>query len=223
MRKVSLVFIVLGLSVFLLNVSAANEPPMDKKGKWGISLSTSGLSNLGIGLYQGGIGVKHWFSNGFALRTILGIGARSNTLESINPGYTDEKTTQGSFSLNLGTVFHFLQDYKFSPYFYTGTNFTTTATTYYYSIQEQNPPPGRIEKRHISTNSFGMDAGIGLEYFFNKHFSLTGEYLLSLAFQTDKDKTTVVPGPGITQPAVRKISSTTFGAKTSSLILTVYF
>ena len=66
MRKVSLVFIVLGLSVFLLNVSAANEPPMDKKGKWGISLSTSGLSNLGIGLYQGGIGVKHWFSNGFA-------------------------------------------------------------------------------------------------------------------------------------------------------------
>lgn len=222
MRKVSVVFIVLGLVALLLNVSAANEPPMDKKGKWGISLSASGLSNLGIGLYQGGIGVKHWFSEGFALKTILGLSARSRTYHSIDTLYTDNKINQATFSANLGGEFHFLKDSRFSPYFYTGLNYTTMTTTEY-SATPVTRPPGWTTKRHTSTTSFGLDGAIGVEYMFFEHLSLAGEYQVGLSFQTDKIRYTVIPGPGIVQPPELKTTITSFGTKTSSLILTVYF
>jgi len=223
MKKVSFTCMVVGTFFVLFNSSLANDPPIDNKGKLGISLSVSGLNDLRIGLYQGGIGVKHWCSNSFVLKSILGLGISSSTRQNSNPDYTDEETDEGSFSLNLGAEFHFSQDSKFSPYFYTGFNFTTTTTTTYYTIPKLNPPPGRLKKRHISSNSFGLDEAIGLEYFLSKHFSLAAEYQVGLSFQTEKEKTILVSGPGVTQRREVKSSNTTFGAKTSSLLFTVYF
>ena len=207
----------------LLSSCLAKEPSTDNKGKWGVSLSASGLSNLGIGLYQGGIGVKHWCSNGFALKSILGFGGERSVIQGYQ-GYTDNKTNKGNISLNFGTEFHFAQESNFSPYFYTGLNLTNSATTYYNSIPTSNPPSGTWKKRHTSTNSIGLDVAIGLEYLFSEHFSLSGEYQIGLSYQINKEARYYVAGPGVTEitrsPSRR---STTFGAKTSSLILTVYF
>jgi len=222
MKKLSFFCMTVTMIFVLLSSCLAKEPSMDNKGKWGISLSASGLSNLGIGLYQGGIGIKHWCSNSFALKSILGVSGKRTTDFSIYPNYTDQKKNTGSFGLYLGAEFHFSQESKFSPYFYTGLNYTNTASTDYKSIPI-NPPPGTQIKSHVSTNSFGLDEAIGLEYLFSKHLSLAGEYQFGLSFQREKGKSTVVPGPNVTQPPVLKRSSTTFGAKTSSLILTVYF
>jgi len=222
MRKVSIMLVTIGLIFLFLNSCLADDSTMVHKGKWGISLSASGLSNLGIGLYQGGIGVKYWFSNGFALKTILGLSAKSKTNHSADISYTDNKINQASFSVNLGTEFHFSKDSRFSPYVYTGFNYTTTTRTEYFSIPVTNPP-GWSTKQHNSTGSFGLDGTIGLEYFFNKRFSLAGEYQVGLSFQTDKIQSTRVPGPGIIQPPELKTTTTTLGTKTSSLILTVYF
>jgi len=223
MRKVSFVCMVLIMVFVFFNSSLAKEPELQNKGKWGVSLSVSGLDDLGIGLYQGGIGFKYWRSNSFVLKSILGFSGRRSTSQSPDPDYTDTKTNQGSFGLYLGTEFHFSPDSKFSPYFYTGLNFRTSATTYHYSIPKLNPPPSRTKKRRISSNSFGLDGAVGLEYFFSKRLSLAAEYQSSLSFQTDKEKRTLVPGPGITQPRELKSTSTTIGTSTSSLILTLYF
>lgn len=223
MRKASVICMVIVLSFVFFSSSLAEGLSMENKGKWGVSLSVSGLDDLGIGLYQGGIGVKHWFSNSFVLKSILGFSGRRSTRQSPNPDYTDQKTNQGSIRLYLGTEFHFTPDSRFSPYFYTGLKFSTSATTHYYSIPKLNPPPGSTEKRRISSNSFGLDGAIGLEYFFSRRLSLAAEYQSSLIFQTDKEKRTLVPGPGITQPRELKSTSTTIGTSTSSLILTLYF
>jgi len=223
MRKVSLVFIVLGLVALFLNVSLAKEPPMDKKGKWGISLSVSGLSNLGIGLYQGGIGVKHCFSDLFVMKAIFGFSV-DRTTEKNWSGYTDRIIDQGSYSLNLGPEFHFLRHSKFSPYFYSGYNRRYSSTTYHYSLPESNPTPGQLKEQHRSNSSIGVDTGIGIEYLLSKHFSLSAEYLIGFSYQVNKEERTYIPGPGITERLVMPGSSeTTFGARTSSLILTVYF
>jgi outer membrane protein W len=223
MRKVSLVLVTASLIFLFLNSCLANDSTMVRKGKWGISLSASGLSNLGIGLYQGGLGVKHWFSDGLAIKSILSVYAKSSTDANPNPDYTDPKTNRESFAFYLGTEFHFSQESSFSPYFYTGINYSHNATTNYYSIPEQNPTPGMPKKRRTSTNSFGFDGAVGIEYFFGRHFSLAAEYLGGLSFETNKDERTVVSGPNISQPPELKSSSTTLSSKTSSLILTVYF
>ncbi len=73
MRKVSFACMVIMVVFIFFNFSLAKEPSLGNKVKWGVSLSASGLSNLGIGLYQGGIGIKHWCSNSFVLKTILGV------------------------------------------------------------------------------------------------------------------------------------------------------
>ncbi len=224
MRKLSLIFLTVGTVFLFLNSCLANDSTMVRKGKWGISLSASGLSNLGIGLYQGGIGVKHWFSDFFALKAILGFGVNGTTEQSTSSDYTDRKVNQGSYSLNLGTEFHFLHDSKFSPYFYSGFNRTYSSITYHYSVPRLNPSPGLLKEQHSSTSSIGVDAGIGLEYVFSRHFSLSGEYIVGFSYQVNKREWIYVPGPGVTERVTMPGSSqTTFGAKTSSLILTIYF
>lgn len=223
MRKVSLMLVTVGLIFLFLNSCLANDSTMVHKGEWGISLSANGLSDLGIGLYQGGIGVKHWFSDLVVVRAILGFSVDSRTEQNWSD-YTDRKINQGSYSLNLGPEFHFLRDSKFSPYFYAGFNRSYSSTTYHYSLPRSNPTPGLLKEQHRSTSSIGVDAGIGLEYVFSRHFSLSGEYLAGFSYQVDKQEWIYVPGPGITERVVVPGSSeTTFRAKTSSLILTVYF
>ena len=222
MRKVSLMLVTVGLIFLFLNTCLANDSTMVRKGKWGISLSVSGLSNLGIGLYQGGIGVKHWFSEGFALKSILGLSAKSRAYHSIDTLYSDNKINQATFSANLGGELHFSKGSRFSPYFYTGFNYTMNTTTEY-SATPVSRPPGWNTKRRTSTSSFGVDGAIGVEYMFFQHLSLAGEYQVGLSFQTDKIRNTLIPGPGIVQPPELKTTITSFGTKTSSLILTVYF
>jgi len=222
MRKVSIMLVTIGLIFLFLNSCLANDSTMVRKGKWGISLSVSGLSNLGIGLYQGGLGIKHWFSEGFALKSILGLSARSRTYHSIDTLYSDNKTNQATFAANLGGEFHFSKGSKFSPYFYTGLNYTAMTTTDY-SATPVTKPPGWTTKRHTSTSSYGLDGAIGVEYTFFEHLSLAGEYQVGLSFQTDKIQNTVIPGPGVVQPPEMKTTTTTLGTRTSSLILTGYF
>lgn len=222
MRKLSLIFLTVGAVFLFLNTCLANDSTMVRNGKWGVSLSVSGLNNLGIGLYQGGIGIKHWFSEGFALKTILGLSAKSKTYHSIDTLYSDSKTNQATFAANLGGEFHFSKGSRFSPYFYTGLNYTTMTTTEYYATPITRPP-GWTTKRHTSTSSFGLDGAIGVEYLFLEHLSLAAEYQVGLSFQTDKTRNTVMPGPGVIQSPELKTTTTTLGTKTSSLILTVYF
>jgi len=222
MKKLSFAIFMVVLVFLFLNSCLASDSTIVRKGKWGVSLSASGLSNLGIGLYQGGIGVKHWFSEGFALKSILGFSAKSRTYHSPDTLHTDNKTNQASFSVNLGGEFHFSKGSRLSPYFYTGFNYTTATKTEYYAIPVTRPP-GWSTKSHNVTNSFGVDGAIGVEYVFFKRFSLAGEYQVGLSFQTDKIQNTVIPGPGIVQPPELKTTTTSLGTKTSTLILTVYF
>lgn len=223
MRKVSLVFIVLGLVALFLNVSLAKEPPMDKKGKWGISLSVSGLSNLGIGLYQGGIGIKHWRSDNVAWKARVGYGLTDTFYPAQFQGMTDAKIKQANFSVNLGPEFHFAQESKFSPYFYTGAGISVAVNTYYYSVNISDLTPGTVTKKRTTTTSLGLDGAIGLEYLFSKRLSLAAEYQVSLSYQFYREKWTVSPGTGPTYPITHDSDTFNIGAKTSSLILTVYF
>lgn len=223
MKKLSFLLILMSLIFLLVNSCLANDSTIVRKGKWGVSLSASGLSNLGIGLYQGGIGIKHWRSNDVAWKARVGFGLTDTFYPAQFQGMTDAKIKQANFSLSLGSEFHFAQTSKFSPYFYTGVGVSTSVTTYYYSVNITNPSPGTITKKRTTTTSLGLDGAIGLEYLFNKHLSLATEYQVSLSYQFYREKWTVSPGSGPTHPITHDSDTFNIGTRTSSLILTVYF
>jgi hypothetical protein len=222
MKKLSFFCTAAAMIFVLLSSCLAKEPSIDNKGKWGISLSVSGLSNLGIGLYQGGIGVKHWRTNSFAWKAIVGFGVSNTVYPAYYIGYTDAKTKESKFSINPGLEFHFLKDTKFSPYFYTGFDVSTTSTTYDYSIYIADPTQS-IRQKHISNTSLGLDGALGLEYFFNSHLSLSAEYQINASYQFHREKFTVISNSTATYPITNDYDNFNFGTKTSSLILTIYF
>ncbi len=222
MRKVSLILVSAGMIFLFLNSCLANDSTLVRKGKWGISLSASGLSNLGIGLYQGGIGIKHWNSNSVAWKVILGFSVSNTTYPTPYIGYTDAKTKESKFSINPGLEFHFLKDSKFSPYVYTGFDVSYASTTNDYSIYIANPTE-TIRQKHSTNTSLGLEGAVGLEYFFDKHLSLAAEYQINASYQFHREKFTVIPGQTATYYITKNYDNFNLGTKTSSLILTVYF
>ena len=222
MKKLSFVFVMVSLVFLFLNSCLASDSTIVRKGKWGVSLSASGLSNLGIGLYQGGIGVKHWSSNNTAWKARVGFGLTNTFYPAQFQGMTDAKIKQANFSVSLGPEFHFAQESKFSPYFYTGAGMSTTVNTYYYSVDISSPSPGTVTKKRTTTTSLGLDGAIGLEYLFNKRLSLAAEYQVSFSYQFYREKWTLVPGSSDTR-ITHDSDTFNIGAKTSSLILTFYF
>jgi hypothetical protein len=198
------------------------ESVRSHKGDKGISFSVSGLSSVGIGLVEGGGGLKYWISKRVAIIGSIGIGAYSSTMTYPYPDYTDSKTTSNKFSVFAGVEDHFFIKKKISPYWGGGIRFITYSSTRHYSIPVVSPPSTSTEKEKTSTNSFGIRSFCGIEYFFADWVSLAGQYQIDYYYEKATTKRTLVGGPGVTQPRDRKRTRTTLDLNSSSLVATFY-
>jgi len=231
MRKSIFLPVVLTFLVCFIGISSAEvsgtigDPAKggeSHKGDKGISFSVSGLSSVGIGQFEGGIGGKYWISRKLVIITSIGVSAQRITITSSKPDYTDQKTTYSRFSVFAGVEDHFFIKKKISPYLGGGIRFSTYSSTKYSSIPIHNPPSYAIKKEKISTGTFGIRGFCGIEYFFADWVSLAGQYQIDYFYEKSTRKRILVGGLGVTQPPKYKQTRTTLGLGTSSLVATFY-
>jgi len=223
MRKGAIIPVALAFLLVFTGISSAEESgAKGHKGDKGICFSVSGLSSVGIGQYEGGIGGKYWISKKLALISSIGISVNRQTTTSSHVDYTDTKNNYIRFSLFAGVEDHFFIKNKISPYWGGGLRFSTYTNTIYPSLRIDHPSPGSTKKDKRTTGTFGIRGFCGIEYFFADWVSLAGQYQIDYYYEKSTRKRTVVEGPGVTQPRESKSTRTTLGLGTSSLVATFY-
>jgi hypothetical protein len=190
-------------------------------GKSGLRFTVKGLDHIGLGKVNGGVGFKTWTNDNMAFRGDVGFGVSQSTQKSTDNTKTDVKYKNLNLSVNLGTEVHPITGQRVSPFFGFGINIGTSTSKTEYSILKDNPTPGTDKLYKSSSTSFGGEAFLGVEFFMEKHFSLTGEYDLGLSLSTQKSKTEKVGG--VNELPEAKTTSFSLGVSSASLILTIYF
>jgi opacity protein-like surface antigen len=168
--------LVLGLMAFIISLAgpAAAAPIETKAGTKALVFQFSGLSDLGLSGYQGGIGARYYFQDGMALRPGLDIGISSSKDKTEDPEVKDTGTL---FGLSLAVEKHLAGAKSISPYLGAGVGF-------HYG-QDKTEQGDFSETDKATTISV---AGLaGFEWGFTESLSLGGEY--SLGFATGSHKT----------------------------------
>jgi hypothetical protein len=215
-------FAVTFLTGFTGVVYSEEKATMDHKGDKGISFSVSGLSNVSIGQFEGGIGGKYWISGKTALISSVNFSVSRTTTSPTSKDYTDTKENHDQFSILAGLENHFLAKKKLSPYLGVGLRYLTSTSVKYYSLRKENPYPGSPKEDKITSFNFGVRGFCGIEYFFADWVSLAGQYQIDYYYEKSTLKRTLVEGSTITWPDEMKDTKTTLGLGTSSLVATFY-
>jgi hypothetical protein len=223
MRKVIItLFAVTFLTGFTGVVYSEEKAAMDHKGDKGISFSVSGLSYVGIGQFEGGIGGKYWISGKTALVSSVSFSVSRTTTTPSQQNYTDYKSSYDRFSIFAGMENHFFAKKKLSPYLGIGLRYAASSSVTDFSLPKENPYSGAIKKEETTAFNFGVWGSCGIEYFFADWVSLAGQYHVDYYYEKSTLKRVLVEGSYITQPADRKNTKTTLGLGTSSLVATFY-
>ncbi len=190
-------------------------------GQNGIILAWNGSWELGVGSIEGGIGYKRWMSERVDIKSFVTFGKVDTTIVYYDNGYPPEhRRKEKSFSLLVGAEDHFWHRGRLSFFFGGAVQFKTSSSKIDYVLYD--PHPFETDEVKINKNIFGIQSSFGLEYFFSKRLSLSGQYLIDLSLEKGSRKETWVGGPGVTQPKKQKITTWNLDTSTSLLILTIY-
>lgn len=179
------------------------------------------ISGLNLHALEGGIGYKSWISERSVSKYMIKIAFSQENKEK-NESLKGQQTN----TLTLGCLYGFERHLKkqsgFSPYFgaQLGIIYESienkvipNTTEYYerYSYGYKN----EFKRKELS---FPLYFVTGVEYFFLKHFSFSGQYLIG-GYYCKGEETTNSNIVNSTQ----KISKFYLGISSSSLILSIYF
>ncbi|MCL4540413.1 MAG: porin family protein [Bacteroidetes bacterium] len=185
------------------SVADAQTVNVTAQGNKAVLFNFSGLSNLGLGAYQGGVGGKYYISDGMAVRGMLDFAINNQTTKGA-ANFTDATDNTLGFGLGAGLEYHLPLASKVSPYFGGLVSFMTTAETFTPSVFT-----GTVAtSTKTSTTTFGLGALAGVEYFFNQNISLAAEYQFGLNYSSR------------TNPSVDILD---LGFQTAGLTFAVYF
>jgi len=222
MKRFSFLFLLLCLTIGSIDYIQAETPQRYRHpGRNGIILAWNGSWDLGIGSTEGGIGYKRWISGRVAIKSFVTFGKVDTTIVYYDNGYPPGyRLKEKSFSLLAGAEDHFWRRGRLSFFFGGAVQFKTSYSRIDYTLDY--PYPFDIDDVKMSKNIFGIQASFGLEYFFSKRLSLSGQYQIDLSLEKGSRKDTLVGGPEVTQPEKQKITTWNLGTSTSMLILTIY-
>lgn len=225
-----LVAVLLVLALVCGSVLAADSAkPITKAGSKALMFDLGGLAALSANNYQGGLGLKYYISNGFAVRVALGFNLSSETTK--NPStvvplpatqLSESKLSSMSFTIAPGIQYDLVTTNAVVAYVGGQVSFTS-------SNQERTGNNAGFGVNFTKDNSFkssstvfGAAAFIGVEWFAWESLSLAGEY--RFGFSTSSGKTeSSSPTASASQDAP---SSTAFGINSgngANLTLSVYF
>ena len=201
------------------------------QGSKGLLFSFSGLSNLGVNNFNGGLGGKFFLSNAMALRAAI-LFSHANQEVLANPGVgqvgTDGSQTGTEFGISAGMEYHLLST-RVSPYVGAEIGFSSASTE---SKSAGSVTPPTVFTQTTTKNSTGgllgylagmnisISAILGVEFFLTKELSLAGEYQLGYGMLSRPDME-VITGPTTTKTKSGSFSA--IGVSTTALTLAVYF
>lgn len=183
--------VIVTIFMMVLSMNAQEEKAFMERGARAILFEFSGLDNLGVNSYRGGIGAKYFWSNDLAIRGSLQF---ANIREDIPFPGTDgvdgyEKASQ--FGLLVAVEKH-LTTSRLSPYFGGGLGLSFTST-------EEKTPDVDADAQITYKNGWVFDDDyrgetgfqifgiIGAEIFVLRMLSLSAEYQLVYAKSSIKD------------------------------------
>jgi hypothetical protein len=209
--------------------AASDFTPGNVAGSKALLFSFSGLSVLGGGAFNGGIGGKYYLTEPLALRAGLQFLTASQSLPA-NPAVgqpgTDGSRSATQIGINAAIEYH-LAKARVSPFVGGGILFSSTSTDYKSpvagtgaTVETQNARAGEVIDGTTYTGGLSLGfAGLGgIEFFITQELSLSAEYQLGFAMK-NRYAEKVVNG------LETKVGGTnTFGITASGLLtLAVYF
>jgi opacity protein-like surface antigen len=220
MKKVAILFTIL---ILVGSISFGQDiPPGPSAGSKGILFSFSGLSNLGAGSYDGGIGLKLYLSDYMAVKGMVQFALSSTKTppNNVPAGWqsADATTSDNTFGVGGAIELHFTKS-RISPYIGAGILFGTRST-------EDAAPGATLYQTTIKnangSTSISIGALLGVEYYVTNGVSLSAEY--GLGFTSTSYKDVEVSTPGIPTQTTKQGSATAIGIQNSgALTLAVYF
>jgi opacity protein-like surface antigen len=197
---------VLGILAFVLTMAGpTSAAPIDTKaGTKAVVFQFSGLSNLGVSEYMGGIGMRYYIQDDLALRPGINIGIGTAKDKQQDP---ERKTTDTTFGLNLTLEKHMAGAASISPYIGARAGFD------YSKDKNEQGDNESTDKR----TGFGVAGVLGFEWGFTESLTLGGEYALGVRSGSRE----VEVKTGSTTETTRDESSMDFGISTASVFLSV--
>jgi hypothetical protein len=186
-EKMKKVLLVLGLLAFVVTLASpvVAAPIETKAGTKAMVFQFSGLSNLGLGTYNGGIGMRYYLSDGLALRPGVQFGVQSATQKKTD-SLPKREEASAQIGVNLALEKHFASVKSISPYIGAQAGFTSVADVtkrYNFSTGDE------IDETTDARARIGLAALLGFEWGFTESLTLGGEY--ALGFGTGAHKVEV--------------------------------
>jgi opacity protein-like surface antigen len=178
-------------------VLAQSSAPNLVKGSKAMLFSFNGFSNLGAGNFDGGIGVKYYYQQRWALRAGLQFSSLSEDIPANPPAGVqgiDGERSGTSFGVSAAAERH-AGTGRVSAYFGGGLGFSTTST------ESKSPAIGTASQTIVKNrqtgelgflggSSFSLFALAGVEFFLFKEVSLAAEYRLGFLKLSRADQET---------------------------------
>jgi len=181
----------------------------------GLLFEVEGLNRLGVGPYGCGIG-KKMFCGDYAVRPTLAFSTFKSTENPGLPDYVGDTDSRTKIGIDLDFLKQRNTPSRLQLYYGVGIG---------YEMQKGKREPAHESQATVSkTDSSGSTlrarAIVGMEYFLNKHISLSGEYQLGYDHTILKSKTTY----GTTASPELKTTISDFKIRTGPrLTLGLYF
>jgi opacity protein-like surface antigen len=204
--------------VFVVGVAQAGEIDT-KAGVKELVFGFSGLSNLSLNTYNGGVGVRYYISDGMAVRPGLEFGWSSAKTKSVLANHTEDKSSSANWGLNAVVEKHLAGTQSVSPYFGVGAKINATRGVEEPSVPTPTPN-GTGTKQTITSWNVGGMLVAGFQWAFSGPLTLGGEYQLGLTYGKGKTETEVQGDPKATS---NDHSSLSMGWGTASVYLSVPF
>lgn len=222
-----------GLVALLVSVSVSMAQDMtapNAAGTKAILFSFSGLSDLGAGDYNGGIGAKYFLTAPIAIRAGLQLSSASQEIKTtLASGGKDGSNSAMSIGFILGAEYHIAFN-RVSPYIGGVANFSMASTKEVLPVNVANGP--EVTRENVNPqlgispeNSFTIAGLGGVEFFITKDLSLSAEYQLGIGLPMGyKTKVTTKTGTTTTDVSTDVTGTMRFGiSNNGALTLAVYF
>jgi hypothetical protein len=194
-----------------------------------VLFSFSGLSALGAGAYNGGIGAKYYLMDPLAIRASLAFGTASQTVaSSLESGGEDGENSGMLIGVSAGAEYHLTFD-RVSPFFGGEINFSTQSTKSVAPINTANGPKVTSTNTgpilgYTPGNNFSISGIGGVEFFITNEISLAAEYQLGWQLPMGYKAKVKSEGATDTETTIEVEGVSRFGITNSgTLTLAVYF